>query len=180
MNPDGVHLWQARLSAAPSALKELRQSTPGDVVKRAGSVRLESARDRYAASRIFLRAILSLYLGIEARDVSVGPGPFGGPGLAGVDLEFDLAHSEGLALLAVANGEGRRNRRGTHVPRPALLGDRQTLLRPRRVRGLGSDSLRSSSRGVPWDVDEEGGIAEGSRYRQCCPSEGVRRLDIFV
>jgi 4'-phosphopantetheinyl transferase len=58
-------------------------------------------RRRFRASRIALRRLLSLYSGVAPGDLVFEYGPLGKPGLAGRPLQFNLAHTEDLALVAV-------------------------------------------------------------------------------
>jgi 4'-phosphopantetheinyl transferase len=101
-----VHVWRAWLdSPAPFALR-LDRALSAD--ERARAARLYFARDRrrFIAGRGLLRAILGGYLGVEPRRVRFEYGLGGKPRLRGAAaaLQFNLAHSHGLALYTVARG----------------------------------------------------------------------------
>jgi 4'-phosphopantetheinyl transferase len=91
------------------------------------------AADGRAAARRALGEILGGYLGIEPESVALGVGEWGKPALAsGTPLSFNLSHSGGLALVAVAPGGVEI---GVDVER----------LRPRR------DLVRLAARWLPTD-----------------------------
>ena len=77
---------------------------------RAGRFRFERDRKRFAFFRAAIRLILGRYVGRPPRELRFAYSPEGKPSLAGRPaddfLEFNLAHSEDVALLAV--GRGRR------------------------------------------------------------------------
>lgn len=100
---DGVHIWRAALDdprwPGPTRL-------PADERERAGAfIRAEAAR-RWVAARWALRRVLSEYLGAEPAAVELALGEHGKPRPAfDCGLEFNLSHSQGLALVAVAAHE---------------------------------------------------------------------------
>jgi 4'-phosphopantetheinyl transferase len=97
---DGVHIWRAALDdpnwPGPGGL-------PADERERADGLLREEAARRWVAARWALRRALSQYLGVEPAAVELEIGENGKPRLAGGSgLEFNLSHSGGLALVAVA------------------------------------------------------------------------------
>jgi 4'-phosphopantetheinyl transferase len=74
-------------------------------MERAARFRFEQGRNRFVAARGFLRTLLSRYVPAEPAELEFVYGPFGKPSLAGnlteSGLNFNLAHSDNLALLAV-------------------------------------------------------------------------------
>jgi len=101
LSPSEVHLWRADLDA--------EAAPPGDVLtdaERERAARLRAAVDgrRWAASRWALREVLGRYLGEPAGEIELALGEHGKPALAFAPerLEFNLSHSGGLALVAVA------------------------------------------------------------------------------
>lgn len=98
-----LHVWHARLDgggwpevgALPAAERE-----------RAQSLRQATARRRWIASRWALRSVLSGYLERAPAEIELCFGERGKPELAGAaqPLRFNLSHSGGLALIAVAEG----------------------------------------------------------------------------
>lgn len=65
------------------------------------------APDQLGAARAELRRVLAGYLGVSPAAVELNAGPDGKPRLAegsGIDLRFNLSHSDGFALIAVRLG----------------------------------------------------------------------------
>jgi 4'-phosphopantetheinyl transferase len=124
--PGEVHVWRAGLDVAPEALGRLQQTLSADEQARAERFYFPHDRDRYAAGRGILRALLARYLGTPAGDlrfVSNAQGkPALEPGKGSEDLRFNLSHSRGFALFAFT----LRREVGVDVEfiRPALRDDR--------------------------------------------------------
>ena len=97
---DGVHIWRAALDEAgwPGV-----DRLPPAERERAASFLREEARCRWVASRWALRRVLAEYLDVSAQAIELEEGENGKPRLRdGSDgLEFNLSHSNGLALVAV-------------------------------------------------------------------------------
>ena len=71
---------------------------------RAARFRFERDRRRYVVRRGRLRTLLAGYLDHEPADVALTVDRFGKPALATGALRFNLSHSHGLALYAIAFG----------------------------------------------------------------------------
>jgi len=69
---------------------------------RAAGFRAEHDRRRWTASAGALRSILSSYLDIQPADLELTAGPQGRPELVGEPVRFNLSHSHGLMVCAVA------------------------------------------------------------------------------
>jgi 4'-phosphopantetheinyl transferase len=95
--PAGLRLWFLNLDAAPAELDLLSD----DERDRAARFRFHIHQRRFVAGRTALRTILAGKLGGDARRIQFHYSEFGKPSVKG--LEFNLAHSENLALLAIAN-----------------------------------------------------------------------------
>jgi 4'-phosphopantetheinyl transferase len=97
---DGVHIWHAALDEPgwPPAT----ELPPAELERAAGFLSEQAAR-RWTASRWALRRVLAGYLDEAPAQVELELGENGKPRLRdGGALEFNLSHSEGLALVAVA------------------------------------------------------------------------------
>ena len=71
---------------------------------RAQRFRFSQHRRRYLVAHVALRDLLSVYLGVAARDLSLIDNAYGKPALADAPgLVFNLSHSEDLALIALAS-----------------------------------------------------------------------------
>ncbi|HEX7542243.1 MAG TPA: 4'-phosphopantetheinyl transferase superfamily protein [Anaerolineales bacterium] len=81
----------------------------GDERKRAGRLRSPCSADRFTVARGILRALLGRYLASKPEQMVFSYGPHGKPGLADglqAGLSFNVSHSGGLAVFAIANGFG--------------------------------------------------------------------------
>jgi 4'-phosphopantetheinyl transferase len=105
-----VHLWAVPLALDPDGLAERAALLAPAEQERAMRFRFARERGRFIASRSGLRAILASYLERDPEDLEFDYGPRGKPCLAAASpthpqLEFNLSHSEDLALIAVKRGE---------------------------------------------------------------------------
>jgi 4'-phosphopantetheinyl transferase len=102
-----VHIWAASLEVPASRLAAFQKTLSRGELARAARFHFDHPRNRYIAAHGWLRQLLGLYLSAPAATVEFEEGPKGKPGLGGVfrdrGLQFNLAHSEGLALIAIAS-----------------------------------------------------------------------------
>jgi len=156
---DGVHIWRAALDGPgwPAAAK-----LPAPERARAsGFLRHDVAR-RWTASRWALRRVLCSYLDVPAAEIELVLDEHGKPRLRDGGPEFNLGHSEGLALVAVAERavgvdvEAIRPGRDTLALAERALPAAEGRGRPRRRRARARRRLPcrlGSPRGppqVPW------------------------------
>lgn len=93
-----VHVWRSdldRIEARPELLSP-------EETARAGRFRFEQDRRRWMAARAWLRLTLGRYLDAAPDTLRFELGPWGKPGLRNCPLRFNVTHSGGAALLAVA------------------------------------------------------------------------------
>ena len=90
-----VDIWTISLNQAHPMILTAEEST------RAARVHFERDRAHWVAAHSALRSILAGYLNTPALDIVFTIGPHGKPGLANADLEFNLSHSGGWAMIAV-------------------------------------------------------------------------------
>lgn len=104
LHPHALHVWRIGLDQ-PSALRAgLQDSLSADERERAGRFVFTKDRERFVVARAALRDILSRYLQMAAGDIRFEYSEFGKPGLARLHqstLQFNLSHSNGVALLAL-------------------------------------------------------------------------------
>lgn len=101
--PGEVHIWRVALDGDPA----LEASLTADEKERAARFHFARDRRRYVAGRGTLRALLGAYLSLPAGEVRLQYGAQGKPALAaehGSTLQFNVAHSHELALLAFTRG----------------------------------------------------------------------------
>jgi 4'-phosphopantetheinyl transferase len=102
-SPGEVHVWTVDLDrpvgAAGGALSE-------DELLRAAKFKVDDGRRRFVGTRAALRTLLGRYLGKPPEALQFAAGAGGKPRLAtpGSPLQFNVSHSGGVALIAVANG----------------------------------------------------------------------------
>jgi 4'-phosphopantetheinyl transferase len=104
-----VHVWSLPLDMSPSALASVAEFLSPDERKRADRFRFEGTGNRFLAGRGLLRVILGRYCAVPPERLRFNYGPKGKPELTpgegarptGGALHFNLAHSEGLGVLAV-------------------------------------------------------------------------------
>ena len=99
LGPNHVHFWRVPLAASPPG-RETCLSTAER--SRAARFIFDRDRERWIASRVFLRSVLERYSGIDAADVKLATAPGGKPHLVGDAVRFNLSHSGDLAVCAVA------------------------------------------------------------------------------
>ena len=100
-------MWRIELDLSPSSLARAYAVLSTDERRRAARYRLLGRRHRFVSARAALRAILAGYVGQSPATVRLGLHPSGRPFLhsRGDDsIDFNLAHSGHVALVAVARG----------------------------------------------------------------------------
>src|SRR5881394_833913 len=99
---DAVDGWCVRLDAAP---EPFYATLSDDERSRAARFRFERDRQRFVVARGVLRELLGRYLDIDPGQIRFVYNAFGKPELHpdfGGGLNFNLAHSADLALIAIA------------------------------------------------------------------------------
>lgn len=108
IGPGEIHIWRIELDRNVEVVSRLVGLLSTDEVVRADRLGRGSVRDRFVVGRATLRRVLGLYLGIGPESVVFRYGPRGKPAVEGTGEgpppQFNLAHSGGLALLAVTRG----------------------------------------------------------------------------
>lgn len=104
-----VEVWEVPLHASPGRLADCDRVLSDDERARALAMTLPRHRDAYVIFRAALREVLALRLERDPASIRFAYGEHGRPELAGGDdLAFNVSHSDGLALVAVAPGRARR------------------------------------------------------------------------
>ena len=104
--PGKVHVWRVDLDVPPARLAALAATLSGIERERALRFRFDRHRDRWTAARGALRVILAGYLRQPAASLDLAADantkPFLRENDAPAPLRFSLAHTDGVALVAVA------------------------------------------------------------------------------
>ena len=106
---DEVHVWRVSVDMAASQMMAMAETLSVDEQSRAARFYFERDRRSFVVSRGILRTLLGRYLDRSPSQLRFCYGPQGKPALtpdSGADaLRFNLSHSHGMALLALA-GDG--------------------------------------------------------------------------
>jgi 4'-phosphopantetheinyl transferase len=103
-----VHIWIVDLRVAHHTLNQLCLLLSEEELQRRRKYHSACVRNRALVSRASLRCILSKYTGLCSNDIEFFYSASGKPGLnphqSDLGLQFNVAHSEDLALIAVTIG----------------------------------------------------------------------------
>ncbi|MDJ0715195.1 MAG: 4'-phosphopantetheinyl transferase superfamily protein [Prochloraceae cyanobacterium] len=95
-----VHIWRAELDLPAERVEELAKTLCLQETQRADRFHFDIHRQRFIVGRGILRNILGLYLPIEPEQIKFEYTPRGKPSVAGGGVEFNLSHSQDLAVYA--------------------------------------------------------------------------------
>lgn len=102
---DDVHVWRACLDVKEPRLRSLSHIISKDELRKARRFHFKRDRERFIVRRGLLRTILGRYLDVEPNRLHFCYNPYGKPTLdtSGKEkISFNLSHSHGLALFAIA------------------------------------------------------------------------------
>jgi len=99
---DECHVWVVDLDRPPLPADVLVAALTDDERARAARYRAAAVRDQFTLARGALRRLLGGYLGVAPGHVPITVSAGGKPMLDGGGLHFNVTHTPGLALVAVA------------------------------------------------------------------------------
>jgi 4'-phosphopantetheinyl transferase len=103
-----IHVWRASLNLAPTVLRNFEATLAADENSRADRFVFAGDRDSFVAARGILRELLGRYLQRSPSEVSFSYGRRGKPAYQASSIEspidFNLSHSHGRAVYAIARG----------------------------------------------------------------------------
>ncbi len=106
LDDDEVHVWRSNLNQAPSVIQALSEVLAPDERQRSGRFHFRKDHDQFIVGRAVLRQILSGYLKTLPERIRFSYGQYGKPALVEErdydSLSFNVSHSHGVALYAVA------------------------------------------------------------------------------
>jgi 4'-phosphopantetheinyl transferase len=98
-----IHVWRIDLDVDSSVYSVLTQLLSIDEQARASRFRYDRDRDRFVVARASMRRLLSRYCNQSPSRLQFCYGSHGKPSLGASKLEFNLSHTEDLAVLAIAH-----------------------------------------------------------------------------
>lgn len=103
LTSDQVHVWCLDLMQSEATVTQLYELLSADEQQRAQRFRFPKDQQAYTVARGGLRILLSRYLQCPAADLRFTYGAYGKPAIAHpvTSLEFNVSHSQGLALYAI-------------------------------------------------------------------------------
>jgi len=106
IDPDEVHLWTTRLDVPPAQQKIWELYLSSDEMQRAARFHFERDQNHFIVARGVLRKILSYYTQKKPYEIRFDYNKYGKPLLppeqGGRQLHFNLSHSAGICVYAVA------------------------------------------------------------------------------
>lgn len=100
-----VDIWRARMDLPTDSLKVLEATLSADEIQRADRFSTQEDKNRFIAAHGCLRDILARYHHWEPGQLNFSTNDYGKPALStdpsGRSMDFNLSHSEDLALVAV-------------------------------------------------------------------------------
>ena len=103
-HPRTIELWAFGLDEPPERIEVLVDSLPSQEKARLDRGIEPVIGIRSTVSRAGLRRILASYLDMTPQDIPLTVGKHGKPELDGVDLEFNISHTESYAMAAISRG----------------------------------------------------------------------------
>jgi 4'-phosphopantetheinyl transferase len=97
-----IAVMHAHLERTRDELARFHETLSDDERERAARFRFDIHRRRFIAARGLLRQALSEYLGTPAHEIRFSYGAKGKPAVAGSPLQFNVSHSEEMAVYAFA------------------------------------------------------------------------------
>jgi 4'-phosphopantetheinyl transferase len=102
--PVEVEIQYLALDVEAPRVEGLAAVLSSEELDRAARFRFERDRNRFIVCRGYLRELLAVKLDVEAASVQFVYGFFGKPMLADSDVQFNVSHSHGMAMIAVTRG----------------------------------------------------------------------------
>lgn len=136
-NRAGLELWLVDLQRASNLLAAIEARSgvlSADDIRRADTMADAALRNERRAAYIALRLLLERRLGEHVRGAAIERTPAGKPSLAGAEIAFSLAHTDGFALV----GLGDHGPLGVDIE----VARRLAIAEPRR------DLMRAAARGL--------------------------------
>ena len=176
MRTGAVHVYVLNVATQRARLGEFSAILNSDERERAARFRFERDRERFVIRRGTLRELLALYLDEAPERIRFCVNRFGKLSLPGRRLRFNLSHSHGVALFALA--EGREV--GCDIERsdPRFAADHipERLFSAREASTLRALPNRFADRRLLSLLDSQGGVRQSARARSVDSARQLRRV----
>jgi 4'-phosphopantetheinyl transferase len=107
LSSDTLHVWSVPLDPTRDAYETLATCLTPDERARAARFRFDRDRQRFSTARAVLRHVIGAYLRCPPQHIRLHYGSHGKPRLnleEGAGIDFNVAHSDALALIALTQG----------------------------------------------------------------------------
>lgn len=95
-----IEVWCVKVAASDTLIHQLGPLLSVEESSRAARFQFERHRNAFVVVRGVLRGLLARYIGVSPADVVFEYGLNGKPSLPGSKIEFNISHTEGIAVLA--------------------------------------------------------------------------------
>jgi len=114
---EGISLWWCELERTPTELAAIARTLSATEIARAARFGTDALRHRWIAGRAALRQVLAMTLGIAPSEVAIRRGVRGRPELTegGARIDFNVSHTRGVALMAIAHDAAPATRIGVDI-----------------------------------------------------------------
>ena len=100
-----VHVWRISLDQPTEEVRRFQETLEPHEIERSNRFVFDKLRRHFIVARGFVRQAIGRYLNLNPATLRFSYGPYGKPALSGDQpLNFNLSHSNEMALLAVASG----------------------------------------------------------------------------
>jgi len=97
-----IHLWRVLHEVDARELARYERFLSGEEKEQASRFRAPRSRKEFTQTRACLRLLLAHYSDRRASSLNFSAGPFGKPAVMGVPLSFNVSHTEGVSIIAIA------------------------------------------------------------------------------
>jgi 4'-phosphopantetheinyl transferase len=103
LSPSAIHIWPLRIEASDDVAAVAARVLAADEMSRAAKFEFHNLRQSFVITRGVLRHLLGRYLKLPPANVEFVYGSKGKPAIvSAAGLQFNLAHSDGMAVIAIA------------------------------------------------------------------------------
>lgn len=102
LQPGEIHLWRVLHAHDARELARYERILSNDEQERAARFRAPRSREEFVQTRACLRLLLGHYSGLPPTSLLLSAGESGKPALIGAPCSFNVSHTEGVSMIAIA------------------------------------------------------------------------------